>query len=122
MDSDTMQRRLGLVRDSITKATAIGVETDLRLSDHPDFASGSPYCLEHMRKFSQALAAMRHKSFVTRSTAEAKQSDLVIAEDAAMSRLRPIPDGPDQWEVHRSSADSGSCGPVGHLSSDNVLT
>jgi hypothetical protein len=28
--------------------------------------------------------------------AEAKQSDLEIAEDAAISRLRPIQDGPDQ--------------------------
>jgi hypothetical protein len=31
------------------------------LSDHPDSASESPYCQEHIRKFSQALAAMRHK-------------------------------------------------------------
>jgi hypothetical protein len=43
-----------------------------------------------------------------------------IAEDAALSRLRPIPDGPDQWEVHMSSAVSGSGGPAAHLDSDNV--
>jgi hypothetical protein len=71
---------------------------------------------------SQDLAAMRHKSFVPRTAAEAKQCDLVIAEDAAISRLRPIPDGPDQWEVHRSSADSGLGGPAAPLSSDNVPT
>jgi hypothetical protein len=31
------------------------------LNDHPDFASESPYCQEHMVKFSRALAATRHK-------------------------------------------------------------
>jgi hypothetical protein len=67
-----------------------------RLSDHPGCASESPYCQEHMRKFSQALAKIRHKSFTPRSPAEANQSDHEIAEDAAISRLRPIPDGPDQ--------------------------
>jgi hypothetical protein len=90
------------------------------LSDHPDFGSESPYCQEHMAKFTQALVAMKHKSFVPRSAAEAKQSDLHIAEDAALSRLRPIPDGPDQWGMHRSSSDSGSAGPAGPLDSDNV--
>jgi hypothetical protein len=81
------------------------------LKDHQDFASESPYCQEQMRKFSQALATMRHKSFLPKSAAEAKQSDLHIAEDAALSRLRPVPDGPDQWVVHRSSADTGLGGP-----------
>jgi hypothetical protein len=66
------------------------------LNDDPDVASESPYCQEHMIKFSKALAAMRHKSLTPRSTMEAKQPDPVIAEDAALSRLRPIPDGPDQ--------------------------
>jgi hypothetical protein len=79
---------------------------------HPDFPSESPYCQEHMRKFSQALAGMRHESFVPKSTSEAKPSDLVIAEDAARSPLRPIPDGPDQWEVHRRCDVSGSGGPA----------
>jgi hypothetical protein len=40
--------------------------------------------------------------------AEAKQSDLETAEDAALSRLRPIQDGPDQWQEHRNSAGTGS--------------
>jgi hypothetical protein len=63
-------------------------------SDHPDFASETQYFQEHMMKSSQALAAMRHKSFRPLSTAEARESDLHIAEDAALSRLRPMPDGP----------------------------
>jgi hypothetical protein len=61
-----------------------------------------------MIQFSKALAGMRHKSFVTKSIAEAEESSLRIAEDAALSRLRPVPDGPCQWAVHRSSADTGS--------------
>jgi hypothetical protein len=44
--------------------------------------------------------------------AEASQSDLETAEDAALSRLRPIQDGSDQWEEHRSSAATGSGGPA----------
>jgi hypothetical protein len=75
-----------------------------------------------MRKFSQALVSVRHKSFVPKSTAEANSSDLMIAEDAELSRLRPIPDGPDQLEIHRNSGETGSDIPNAHLSSDNVPT
>jgi hypothetical protein len=64
------------------------------LNDHPGLASETPDGQEHMLKLSQALAAMRHKSFTPKSVAEAKPSDLNIAEDPALSRLRPIPDGP----------------------------
>jgi hypothetical protein len=56
------------------------------LDSHPDFASESPYCQEHMRKFSQALPAMRHESFVPKPAVEAQSSDLEIAEDATLSR------------------------------------
>jgi hypothetical protein len=73
-----------------------------------------------MPKFSQALAAMRHKSSVPKSTAEAKQPGLHIAEDAALWRLRPIPDGPDEWAMHRSSTRSESGGPGAPSDSDNV--
>jgi hypothetical protein len=90
------------------------------LSDHPDFASETPYCQEHMVKFSQALAAMRHKPFEPKSTAEAKEFDLRIAEDAALSRLRPIPDGPDQWASGRSSSGTDAGGPGAPLDSDNA--
>jgi hypothetical protein len=90
------------------------------LPDHPDFASESPYCQEHMAKFSYALASMRHKSWTPKSTAESKQSDIHIAEEAALSRLRPIPDGPDQWEVHQRLCGTGSGAPDAPLDSDNV--
>jgi hypothetical protein len=46
--------------------------------------------------------------------AEAAQSDIAISDEAAVSRLRPIQDGLDYWQVlieeHRSSADTGSRG------------
>jgi hypothetical protein len=61
-----------------------------------------------MIQFSKALAGMRHKSFEPKSVAEAEESSLHIAEDAALSRLRPVPDSPCQWAIHRSSADAGS--------------
>jgi hypothetical protein len=55
-------------------------------------------------------------------TVPPRKSDLVIVEDAALSRLKPIPDGPDQWEIHRSSEGTGSGGPAAHPSLDNVAT
>jgi hypothetical protein len=82
------------------------------LPKHSDFASETSYFQEHMAKFSRALAKMRHKSWIPKSTAEAKQSDLHIAEDAALSRLRPIPDGSDQWEAHRRIHGTGSGAPA----------
>jgi hypothetical protein len=92
------------------------------LDEHQDFVSESPYCQQQMVEFSQALAEMNLDSFVPRSTAEAKASDIRISEDAALSRLLPIQDGPDQWAVCRSSSGTGSGGPSAHLGSDNVLT
>jgi hypothetical protein len=38
----------------------------------------------------------------------------------SLSRLRPIPDGPGQWEVHRSGVATESGGPGAPLDSDNV--
>jgi hypothetical protein len=60
-----------------------------------------------MIQFSRALAKLRHRNWEPKSTAEAQEKDLRIAEDAALSRLRPIHDGPDQWEICRSSSDTG---------------
>jgi hypothetical protein len=51
-----------------------------------------------------------------------KQDDIEISDDAAISRLRPIQDGLDYWQEHRSSAATGLDGPVPSLISDNVLT
>jgi hypothetical protein len=90
------------------------------LPKHPDFASESSYCQEHMVKLSRALAKMKHKSFVPKSTREAKQSVIHIAENAALSRLRPITDGPGQLEVFRRSTDTDSGASGAILDSDNV--
>jgi hypothetical protein len=67
---------------------------------HPDFPSESPYC----QGFSQASCNMNLDSFEPRPTGEAKQVDLEISEEAAIARLRPIQDAPDQWLMYRSSA------------------
>jgi hypothetical protein len=42
--------------------------------------------------------------------AESLQTEIEISEDAAISRLRPIQDGLDDWQEHRSSANTGSGG------------
>jgi hypothetical protein len=78
------------------------------INDHPDFTSESQVCQERMMQFSRALAGMRHKSFEPKSVAEAGKSSLRMSEDAALSRLRPVPDGPCQWEAYGSSTDTGS--------------
>jgi hypothetical protein len=38
------------------------------------------------------------------------EGDVLMAEDAAVSRLRPIQDAPDYLAEHRSSAITGSGG------------
>jgi hypothetical protein len=45
-----------------------------------------------------------------RPTPEASQKDIETAEDAPISRLRPIQDTLDYWQEHRSSAVTGSGG------------
>jgi hypothetical protein len=58
-----------------------------------------------MALFSYAISAIAHdEGFAPQPVAEAKQADLEVSEDAALSRLRPIQDGPDLWQEHRSSA------------------
>jgi hypothetical protein len=55
-------------------------------------------------KFSTALKRLRHRNWTPLSTAEAPEESFKIAQDAALSWIRPIPDGPCQWELHRHSA------------------
>jgi hypothetical protein len=74
-----------------------------RLNEHPDFASESPLCQERMVQFSRALSKLRNKNWTPKSTAEAQEKDLQAAQEAAPSRLRPIPDGPNPWALCRSS-------------------
>jgi hypothetical protein len=47
-----------------------------------------------------------------RPSAEAKEEDVLVAEHAAISRLRPIQDGLDYWEEDRSSAATASGVPA----------
>jgi hypothetical protein len=47
-----------------------------------------------------------------RPSAEAEEGDVLIADNATISRLRQVHDGPDCWEEHRSSADTGLGGPA----------
>jgi hypothetical protein len=78
-----------------------------KFNRHPDFASESQICQERMVQFPKAVTRMRHKDWTPKSVAEAEESSLHIAEDAALLRLRSVPDGPNQWLAHRNSADTG---------------
>jgi hypothetical protein len=86
------------------------------LDDHPDFASESPICQERMVQFSRAMTKLRHRNWTPKSTAEAQEKDHQIAEEAGLLRLRPIPDGPDQWSLCRSCTDTD--GPSSQGSSE----
>jgi hypothetical protein len=67
------------------------------LHDHPDFNSESPFSQEEMKRFSSALSTMNLSEFMPSVAAEAKQSDIETAKEAAISRLRQIQDGLDFW-------------------------
>jgi hypothetical protein len=74
------------------------------LSSHPDFVDKSPICKERMTIFSEAMRKFkRTKNWAPQPCAEAPEKGLRIAQEAAQSRVRPIADGPNQWEVCRSS-------------------
>jgi hypothetical protein len=75
-----------------------------------------------MKHVARELSRLDLADFVPRVSAEAKQSDLETAEDAAVSRLGPIQDGPDMWELHRSSAVTVSSGPALFYDVNNVVT
>jgi hypothetical protein len=84
-----------------------------RLDEHPDFASESPLTKERMVQFSRVLSKLRTKNWTPQPTAEAQDKSLQVAQEAALSRLRPIPDGPDQWALRRSSTGTGWVTPPG---------
>jgi hypothetical protein len=77
------------------------------LQDHPDFPNESARCQEQMDGFSEALLRMDLSNFETHPTVEAKDRDVTIARDAAVSRLLPIQDGVGQRELHRSIVVTG---------------
>jgi hypothetical protein len=81
------------------------------LDQHPDFKSESKYTQQNMRLVSEALSSMLFDdTFEPRPAAEVKQVDIEISDEAAISRLRPIQDGLDYWQEHRSSPDTVSGG------------
>jgi hypothetical protein len=90
------------------------------LLSHPDFVNESEVCKERMTIFSQALRTFkRTKNWQPQVDAEAPEKGLRIAQEAATSRVHLIADGPNQWEVCRSSTatDGAGCPSVGTESS-----
>jgi hypothetical protein len=74
------------------------------LASLPSFSSKSPICQAEMLRCSEGLSKLRHSKWAPQPTAEASEKSARIAEDAAVSRLRPVSDGPNQWAMHRSRA------------------
>jgi hypothetical protein len=64
---------------------------------HPELSQASPFTQECMTQYSVSLGQLNCDSFEPLVHAEAKDSDIGIATEAAMSRLFPIQDGPDLW-------------------------
>jgi hypothetical protein len=65
-----------------------------------------------MTEYSTALAQMDLSSFQPLVDSEAKQSNIAIALDAAISRLSIVQDAIDYWNIgqERSGLDTGSDG------------
>jgi hypothetical protein len=57
---------------------------------HPDFSQESSFTQDCMRHYSIALSRLNCESFEPLVHAEAKDSDIEIATEAAISRLLPI--------------------------------
>jgi hypothetical protein len=82
------------------------------LPSHPDFKDESPISKERMTIFSEGLRSFkRTKNWQPQVDTEAPEKGLRIAKEAATSRVRPIADGPNQWDMCRSSTVTG--GPTG---------
>jgi hypothetical protein len=78
------------------------------MSRSPGFSGKSPICQVAML----ALDTLDTSKWAAQPTAEAPEKIAEIANDAAYSRLRPVADGPNQWDMHRSSAITvGSLSP-----------
>jgi hypothetical protein len=72
------------------------------LSQMPSFATKSPVCQTAMLSFSEGLRRFScTNSWIPHPCAEAPEKLAKIATNAAISRVRPIPDGSDQWEEYR---------------------
>jgi hypothetical protein len=74
----------------------------------PGFGDCSPVCQQCMVQFSGALSTRYDcRGWDTLPVADAPEKLARIAKDAAISRVRPIADGPNQWVMHRSSTVTG---------------
>jgi hypothetical protein len=67
--------------------------------NHPVFSQESPFTQACMRLYTTALSSLNCADFTPQVHAEAEDSDVRTATDAAISRLLPIPDGPDLWSI-----------------------
>jgi hypothetical protein len=69
----------------------------------PGFSQKSPICQAAMLAFSEGLSHYSCDDWEPLPTAEAPEKLAKIAHNAAVSRLRPTADGPNQWEMYGSS-------------------
>jgi hypothetical protein len=75
--------------------------------DHSGFSQETSFTQDCMRHYAVALSTLNLSSFEPLVHAGAKNSDVGIATEAAISRLLPIHDGPDLWEdIQRESRSS----------------
>jgi hypothetical protein len=74
------------------------------LSQMPTFSSKSPVCQSAMVSFSQGLSRLHFDGWIPHPVAEAPGKLAKIATNASISRVRPIADGPNQRDMHRSGA------------------
>jgi hypothetical protein len=72
------------------------------LSQMPSFSSKSPVCQAAMVSFSEGLSRYPcADSWIPHPCADAPEKLAKIATQGAVSRVRPISDGTDQWEEYR---------------------
>jgi hypothetical protein len=74
------------------------------LENSPGFTDWSPICQAAMLAFSEGLRSIDSSDWEPHPIAQAPAKLARIATEAASSRVRPIADGPNQWELHRQSA------------------
>jgi hypothetical protein len=82
-----------------------------RLSESPDFASGTTFSQEQMNRFSEARSSMGLAGFMPLVAAEASDKAVQVSDEAEISRLRPIQDGQDFSGVH-GGAVTGAGAPA----------
>jgi hypothetical protein len=83
------------------------------LSQMPSFCSKSEICQSAMLSFSQGLSRYPCDAWIPYPVAEAPEKLAKIAQNAAISRVRPISHGPNQWEMYRSSTYTGCQSSLG---------